>query len=352
MNKEIIDIGKIDQVSDHLFEGVTEIIDDARTKVAVYVNTQASMTFWNVGKYIIDDLEYQTYSAYGQKILATLSQRLTNRYGKGYTYSALTRMMKVARLYGDREMFATLSQTLTWSHFIELITIKDDTKRLFYQQMGIAEHWSVTQLREKQDEMAYERSLIAAKPDDEIVKTLEGISSQNTEPDVVLKSSYILDFLGLSGYYSEEELEDAIAKQLETFILELGQGFAFLERQKRFTIDGTDYYLDLLFYHRKLKRLVAIDLKLGKFKPQYKGQMELYLKYMQKYDMQPDENPPIGLLLCSEGNTEHIELLMLDEDNIKVGQYLTYLPEKQWFIDKLNRSMLIAKEHKKRIKDE
>ena len=132
MNKEIIDIGKIDQVSDHLFEGVTEIIDDARTKVAVYVNTQASMTFWNVGKYIIDDLEYQTYSAYGQKILATLSQRLTNRYGKGYTYSALTRMMKVARLYGDREMFATLSQTLTWSHFIELITIKDDTKRLFY----------------------------------------------------------------------------------------------------------------------------------------------------------------------------------------------------------------------------
>ena len=352
MNKEIIDIGKIDQVSDHLFEGVTEIIDDARTKVAVYVNAHASMTFWNVGKYIIDDLEYQTYSAYGQKILATLSQRLTNRYGKGYTYSALTRMMKVARLYGDREMFATLSQTLTWSHFIELITIKDDTKRLFYQQMGIAEHWSVTQLREKQDEMAYERSLIAAKPDDEIVKTLEGISSQNTEPDVVLKSSYILDFLGLSGYYSEEELEDAIAKQLETFILELGQGFAFLERQKRFTIDGTDYYLDLLFYHRKLKRLVAIDLKLGKFKPQYKGQMELYLKYMQKYDMQPDENPPIGLLLCSEGNTEHIELLMLDEDNIKVGQYLTYLPEKQWFLDKLNRSMLIAKEHKKRIKDE
>ena len=345
MNKEIIDIGKIDQVSDHLFEGVTEIIDDARTKVAVYVNAQASMTFWNVGKYIIDDLEYQTYSAYGQKILATLSQRLTNRYGKGYTYSALTRMMKVARLYGDREMFATLSQTLTWSHFIELITIKDDTKRLFYQQMGIAEHWSVTQLREKQDEMAYERSLIAAKPDDEIVKTLEGISSQNTEPDVVLKSSYILDFLGLSGYYSEEELEDAIAKQLETFILELGQGFAFLERQKRFTIDGTDYYLDLLFYHRKLKRLVAIDLKLGKFKPQYKGQMELYLKYMQKYDMQPDENPPIGLLLCSEGNTEHIELMMLNEDHIKVAQYLTCLPDKQWFIDKLNRSILIAKEY-------
>ena len=345
MDKDVLDLKLIRQVSDHLYEGVTEIIDDARTRVAVYVNSQTSMTFWNVGKYIIDDMDYQTYSAYGQKILATLSQRLMERYGRGYTYSALTRMMKVARLYNDREMFATLSQTLTWSHFVELITIKDDTKRLFYQQMGIAQHWSVTQLRDKQDEMAYERSLIAVKPNDEIVKKLENISPQHTDPDVVLKSSYILDFLGLSGFYSEVELESAIAKQLENFILELGQGFAFLERQKRFTIDGTDYYLDLLFYHRKLKCLVAIDLKLGKFKPQFKGQMELYLKYLQKYDMQSGENPPIGLLLCSEGNTEHIELLMLDEENIKVGQYLTCLPDKQWFIDKLNRSILIAKEY-------
>lgn len=192
-------------------------------------------------------------------------------------------------------MFATLSQTLTWSHFLELITIEDNNKRLFYQQMGISEHWSVRQLRDKQDEMAYERSLIAVKPEDEIVKTLEKVSPTHMEPDVVLRNSYILDFLGLSGYYSEEELEDAIAQQLEAFILELGQGFAFLERQKRFTIDGTDYYLDLLFYHRKLKCLIAIDLKLGKFKPQHKGQMELYLKYLEKYDMQPDENPPIDL---------------------------------------------------------
>ena len=192
----------------------------------------------------------------------------------------------------------------------------------------------------------YERSLIAAKPDDEIVKTLENVTPKHFEADVILKNSYVLDFLELSGYYSENELEEAVSTQLEKFILELGQGFAFLERQKRFTIDGTDYYLDLLFYHRRLKCLVAIDLKLGKFKPQYKGQMELYLKYMQKYDMQPGENPPIGLLLCSEGNTEHIELLMLGEENIKVSQYLTYLPEKQWFIDKLNRSILIAKEFK------
>ena len=344
-NEQIVDTKVIGTISDHLYEGVSAIIDNARRLVSVYVNAHASMTFWNVGKYIIDDMEYRTYSAYGKKILATLSQRLTARYGRGYTYSALTRMMKVARLYSDSEMFAMLSQTLSWSHFLELITIEDETKRLFYQQMSIGDHWSVQQLRDKQDEMAYERSLIAAKPDEEKVKKLENITVQQTEPDVVLKSSYVLNFLGLNDYYTEKELENAIASQLENFILELGQGFAFLERQKRFTIDGTDYYLDLLFYHRKLKCLVAIDLKLGKFKPQYKGQMELYLKYMQKYEMQPDENPPIGLLLCSEGNTEHVELMMLDEDRIKVAQYLTCLPDKQWFVDKLNRSILIAKEY-------
>ena len=167
---------------------------------------QKSMTFWSVGKYINDDMDYQTYSAYGKKILATLSQRLTTRYGKGFTYSALTRMMKVAHLYNNREMFAMLSQTLSWSHFIELVTIEDPTKRLFYQQMGIAEHWSVQQLRDKQDEMAYERSLIAAKPDDEIVRKLENITPQHTDPEVVLKSSYVLDFLGLDGYYTEKRI--------------------------------------------------------------------------------------------------------------------------------------------------
>ena len=345
MANKIIDTKTIELVSDHLYQGVVDIINDAKRDVIVYVNKHANMMFWHIGHFINEDMGYQQYSAYGDKILATLSQRLTALYGKGYTYSAVTRMMKVARIYNEEGMFATLSQTLTWSHFLELITIEDDTKRLFYQQMGIAEHWSVRQLRDKQDEMAYERSLIAAKPENEIITTLEQVSPTHMEPDAVLRNSYVLDFLGLSSYYSEGELEAAIAKQLEAFILELGQGFAFLERQKRFTIDGTDYYLDLLFYHRKLKCLVAIDLKLGKFKPQYKGQMELYLKYLQKYDMQPDENPPIGLLLCSEGNTEHIELMMLNEDRIKVAQYLTCLPDKQWFIDKLNRSILIAKEY-------
>ena len=162
-------------------------------------------------------------------------------------------------------------------------------------------------------------------------------------PELVFKNTYILDFLNLPAAYSENDLEMALVGHLEQFILELGVGFAFLERQKRITVDSVDYHLDLLFYHRKLKRLVAIDLKLGKFKPKYKSQMELYLRYLQKHDIQQGEDTPIGLLLCSEGNTEHIELLMLDEKEIRVAQYLTELPSKEWFADKLHRALEIAK---------
>ena len=252
-------------------------------------------------------------------------------------------MIKVAQAY-TKEMFATLSQTLTWSHFIELIAIENPAKRLFYQQMCALENWSVRALRQKEDSMLFERTAIAANPDETIIQTLQKIDNTDISPDLVFKSTYVLDFLGLSGYYSEKELEDAIIYQLEKFILELGQGFAFLERQKRLPIDSVDYYLDLLFYHRKLNRLIAIDLKLGRFKPEYKGQMELYLKYLQKHERQPHENSPVGLLLCSEGNSEHIELLLLDEENIKVAQYLTAFPAKEWFIEKLNRSIAIAQQ--------
>ena len=196
MANEIIDTNAIEQVGENLYQGVTEIIDCAKQKVVVYVNQHANMMFWQIGHFINEDLGYKQYSAYGDKILATLSQRLTARYGKGYSYSAVTRMMKVARVYNEMEMFATVSQTLTWSHFVELVTIEDDTKRLFYQQMGIAEHWSVRQLRDKQDGMMYERSLIAAKPKDEIVHTLEKLTPTHMEPDIVLRNSYVLDFLG------------------------------------------------------------------------------------------------------------------------------------------------------------
>lgn len=336
----------ITKYSNKLLSGIEQLISQTGRNVAVYLNTEISRLYWSIGNHIIAEMHYETYSQHGQQILATLSQRLTEMFGKGYTYSALTRMIKVAQTY-DKEMFATLSQTLSWSHFIELVSIENPTKRLFYQQMCIVENWSVRTLRQKEDAMLFERTAIATKPDDEILQTLQKTDNVNLNPDLVFKNTYVLDFLGLSGYFSEKELEEAILSQLEKFILELGQGFAFVERQKRIPIDSVDYSLDLLFYHRKLNRLVAIDLKLGKFKPKYKGQMELYLKYLQKYEKQPHENSPIGLLLCSEGNTEHIELLLLDDENIKVAQYLTAFPDKQWFLEKLNKSIAIAQQNTK-----
>ena len=206
------------------------------------------------------------------------------------------------------------------------------------------QRWNTRTLAEQMDKMLYERTAIAAKPQEQIAQTLKELKEENIiNPELVFKSSYILDFMGLKGSYSEKDLEDALVANLQQFIMELGDGFAFVERQKRIQLDAVDYHLDLLFYHRKLKRLVAIDLKLGKFKPEYKAQMELYLRWLQKNEMQAGEETPIGLLLCSEGNSEHIELLMLDNNQIKVAQYLTELPDKQWFADKLHRALEIAK---------
>ncbi|KAA6339352.1 hypothetical protein EZS27_012712 [termite gut metagenome] len=341
-----MEIVSINNKSNQLLLGIENLIEQKGRNVAVFLNAEVSRLYWSIGNYIIIEMQYETYSQHGHQILATVSQQLTEKFGKGYTYSALTRMIKVAEAYNEA-MFATVSQTLSWSHFIELVSIEDSTKRMFYQQMCIAEKWSIRTLRQKEDVMLFERTAIAAKPEDVILQTLQETENTNLSPDLVFKNTYILDFLGLSGYFSEKDLEEAILNQLEKFILELGQGFAFLERQKRIPIDSIDYHLDLLFYHRKLNRLVAIDLKLGKFKPKYKGQMELYLKYLQKHEQQPHENSPIGLLLCSEGNTEHIELLMLGEENIKVAQYLTQLPDKQWFIEKLQKSIAIAQQNVK-----
>lgn len=337
----------IENTSNRLLTGIRNLIEQKGRNVAFYLNTEISRLYWSIGNYIVAEVQYETYAQYGRQILATLSQELTLNYGKGYTYSALTRMIKVSDAYNE-EMFATLSQTLSWSHFVELVSIDYKTKRLFYQQMCLTEYWSIRALRQKEDAMLFERTVLATKPDDVVYKTLQTLSDNgNITPDLVFRSTYVLDFLGLSGYYSEKDLEDAIVRQLEYFILELGQGFAFLERQKRISIDSIDYYLDMLFYHRKLNRLIAIDLKLGKFKPEYKGQMELYLKYLQKYDKQPHENTPIGLLLCSEGNTEHVELLLLGKENIKVAQYLTALPDKKWFIEKLNKAITVAQQNAK-----
>jgi len=336
-------MNKIQLHSQQIVNGILHIIETARKRVALYVNAETTLLYYEVGRFINQELLIDNRAQYGAKILATVSQELTLQYGKGYTYSALTRMSKVAKMFND-SIVATLSQQLSWSHFVELSGIEDDLKREFFTQLCASDKWGVRQLRDKIDTMLFERTAIANQPEETIKSELRKFRDNNEiSPEMVFKNTYVLDFLNLPSHYSEKDLEESLVTNLEQFILELGSGFAFVERQKRIPIDTVDYHLDLLFYHRKLRRLVAIDLKLGKFKPKHKAQMELYLRWLQKHEMQPGEEIPIGLLLCSEGNTEHIELLMLDQKEIKVAQYLTELPSKQWFADKLHRALEIAK---------
>ena len=346
MEKRTIQINpsELNRIGIRITDSVSQIIAQSKRTVAVYLNCEVSMTYWRIGNYIAKELDEMGSDKYGSKIVATVSRLLTERFGKGYQRASLFRMLKAAREYPDEKIVSTLLRQLTWSHIVELSNISEHNKRLFYQQMTILNNWSVRQLKNQEEAMVYERTLIAVKPEDVQNEILTTVTQGTIPPEVIIKSSYIVDFLGLELGFSESELEDAVVAQLEKFIMELGQDFAFMERQKKISVDSVDYKLDLLFYHRNLHRLFAIDLKLGKFKPEYKGRMELYLKYLKRYEMQPGEEEPMGLLLCSEGNTEHIELLMLDEQNIKVAQYLTALPDKQWFIDKMNRSIMIARE--------
>jgi predicted nuclease of restriction endonuclease-like (RecB) superfamily len=324
--------------SNELYSGIIEIIEKAKQKVAQFINAETTLLYWQIGHFINESLKKNNKLEYGGKILATLSQQLTLKYGKGFSYSALTRMSKIANFIGF-ENIATLSQQLSWSHLVEISAVTDDLKREYYLLLCTENRWSVRELREKIDKMLYERTRLAKMPNDEIRKQLQNLKNHNKlEPDLVFKNTYVLDFLNLPQFYSENDLENGLVNSIEKFIMELGNGFAFLERQKRISVDGEDYYLDLLFYHRKLKRLIAIDLKLGKFKPAYKGQMELYLRWLEKNEMQQGEEKPIGLLLCSEGNTEHIELLILNESEIKVAQFLTELPNKEWFADTLHKA--------------
>ena len=193
--------------------------------------------------------------------------------------------------------------------------------------------------------MLYERTAISGKPDEFIKKELSTLRDDNVmSPDLVFKSPYFLEFTGLKGFYSEKSLEDCLVAHLEQFIIELGNGFSFVARQKRMIIDGEDFYLDLLFYHRRLHRLIAIDLKKGRFKAEYKGQMELYLRWLEANEMEPGEEPPLGLLLCTEGSEEQIELLQLDKAGIKVAKYLTELPPRHVLMQQIQKSLEVAKD--------
>lgn len=329
-----------------LYGDICHIIEGSRQRLATSVNAEICLMHWQIGKRIKEDVLYNKRAEYGMQIIKNLSGKLALQFGKGWGYEKLKHCVRSAYLFSEEDIRYAVRTQLTWTHIRSLMSIDDKLKRDFYMEMIRIEHWDTRTLDLKIDGMLYERTALSRKPEVLIQTELEQIKSTNTlTPDAVFRSSYFLDAIGLTEVYSEKELEDAILINLQTFIKEMGTDFAFLDRQRRITIDTTDYYIDLLFYHRSLRRLVAIDLKLGKFKPEHEGQMLLYLRYLNKNERKEGEESPIGLVLCSEGNTEHIEYLMLEESNIKVAQYYTQLPDKNMLSEKLHRAIAIAREH-------
>ena len=343
------DIEKINPteiVSAELLGDLRKIIDTARSHVAATANYELTAMYWHIGDRINRDVLNNERAEYGKQIVATVARQLQEEYGtKGFEERTIRRMMQFALQFPDFQIVSPLVSKLSWTHFLIVMPIKDALQREFYLTMAATERWSKRTLQAKIDGMLYERTAIATKPEELIKQELAGLRDNETlSPDLVFKSPYFLEFTGLKGMYSEKSLEDSLVAHLEQFIMELGNGFTFVERQKRMIIDGEDFYLDLLFYHRKLYRLIAIDLKLGRFKAQYKGQMELYLRWLEQNEMQPGEESPLGLLLCTEGSEEQINLLQLDKSGIRVAQYLTELPSKEVLLRQLQKSLAAAKE--------
>ena len=327
-----------------LLNSIIGLIDETRHFVAKTVNQELTLLYWKIGKTINEEILKKDRADYGKKLIKNLSEELSNRYGTGFNKRNLHSFIKLNSIFQDPAIVHTVCAQLSWSHIRTLIYIENDIKREFYIQMSVHERWSVRTLQERIDSMLFERIAISKKPEQTIIKDLAVLKSEKQiSPDLTFRDPYFLDFLGLHDSYSEKDLESSILAQLQNFITEMGSEFAFLARQKRITIDDEDFYIDLLFYHRGLRCLVAIDLKLGKFKAGYKGQMELYLRWLEKNEQKESENKPIGLILCSEKSPEQINYLMLDNDEqIKVSAYLTQLPEKKLLLEKLERAIAIA----------
>lgn len=333
------------QSTEKLLRDIRALIESARRKVSQVINTGQVILNWNIGRRIREEILGNKRAEYGEQIVATMSRQLTMEYGRGFTRDALFRMIQFAERFPKTRIVATLSQQLGWGHFVELIPIEDPLKRDFYAEMCRLERWSIRTLRKKTGGMLYERTALSKKPSKLAALELKKLRKEDKlSPDIVFRDPYFLDFLGLKGAYQEKDLEAAILREMEAFILELGIGFSFAERQKRIHVGSEDFYLDLLFFHRKLHRLIAIELKLDKFKPEFKGQMELYLRWLDKYERQPDEDSPIGLILCAGKSDEQVELLELDKSGIRVAEYMTELPSRKVLEKKLHEAIRLARE--------
>jgi predicted nuclease of restriction endonuclease-like (RecB) superfamily len=250
-------MSELEPKSRELVADIRALIEEARRQTAAAVNIGLTLLYWRIGKRIQLEVLGSERAAYGEQTVVTLSRQFVADYGRGFAHKNLRRMIQFAEAFPEEEIVATLSRQLSWSHFSALLPLSQPFQREFYAEMSRIEGWSVRTLRERIDSMLYERTALSKQPDALIRQELSTLRSKgDLAPTLLLKDPYVLDFLGLQDRYLERDLEDAVLRELETFLLELGAGFSFVARQKRIQLDGDDFYIDLLFYNRKLKRLV------------------------------------------------------------------------------------------------
>ena len=285
-----------------LMQDLRHIIEQARGHVAATANYEQTMMYWHIGERINRDVLGNQRAEYGKQIVAQVARQLQEEYGKkGFDEKSIRRMMQFAIMFPEEQIVAQLARKLFWSHFIEVLPLKDSLQREFYITMAASGRWGRDKLRKEIDGMLFERTAISGKPEEFIKKELSTLRDDNVmSPDLVFKSPYFLEFTGLKGFYSEKTLEDCLVAHLEQFLIELGNGFCFEARQKRILIDGDYFKIDLIFYHRVLKCHFLVELKIDKFHHEYASQLNMYLNYFKHEVMMPDDNPPIGLLLCAD----------------------------------------------------
>jgi predicted nuclease of restriction endonuclease-like (RecB) superfamily len=327
-----------------LVRDIGSMIDVARRQVAVTTNAALTGLYWQIGRRVRTEVLDERRAAYGEVIVSAVGRQLEADYGRGFGEKSLRHMIRFAQAFPDAEIVAALCRQLSWSHFRKLSYLEDELKRTFYAEMCRVEGWSTRALAQRIDGMLFERTALSKKPDALVRKELAALQDKSElSPALVLRDPYVLDFLELADAYSEKDLETAILREMEHFLLELGTGFAFVARQKRVTLDGDDYYLDLLFFHRRMRRLVAVELKIGDFKPADSGQMQLYLSWLDRHERQPSEQPPLGIILCAGKKRETVEYLDLDARGIHVAEYVTELPPRKVLEERLHRAIEAAR---------
>lgn len=331
--------------SNSLYTQVSELIQEARKQVVSQVNTALLATYWNVGRLIVEDEQNSEHRAeYGKQVLKELSKRLTEAFGKGFSRANLQWMRL---LYIKYPICQTLSSKLSWSHYCELLSISDDAKRSFYEQECINARWSFRELKRQIDSSLFERLLLSdgqANKDKVLQLAAKGV--EINRPSDIIKDPYVFEFIGIpeNKPMMESDLERMLVRGIEDFLLELGRGFMFVGTQQRVTMNNTHYYVDMVFYNKILKAYVLIELKRTKLTPEAAGQLNMYLNYYATEVNDEGDNPPIGIILCTDKDSLTAEYALGGLSNqIFASKYTLCLPNKEQLIAEVERMLSQSK---------